>query len=234
MSAKLSGLAAAIKKNEPENLALEDQTILLYGREKIGKSTLAASFDKPIFLEFEAGLRNISCDKISCPTWKHATGAVDLLRREDHGYLVVVVDTVGRAWDRCRADVLAKNGWSHEQEGGYGRGYDAIRDEFRNWFDALVNLGLGVVLIAHDQSEEITKPTKVVSYTSAKLDKRCRSIIVPEVEMVLFADTETTKDGTTRVLRTKRTEYFEAGDRSGRLPESIPLSIEALREGYGK
>jgi hypothetical protein len=89
-----------------------------------------------------------------------------------------------------------------------------------------------VILIAHDVTEEVTKPTKVVSYTHARLDKRCRAIIEPAVEMILFADTETDKGVTRRVLRTKRTEYHEAGDRSGRLDDTLGLGYEQLKGSY--
>lgn len=224
-------LAKAVKRNTPAQMTLEQQTILLYGREKIGKSTIASHFSNPLFLELEPGLKNIQCDKLEITQWEKMTKAIDLLERDSGGYDIRVVDTVSRMWDQCRDYILRTNGWDHEQEGGYGRGYDAIRDEFRRAFDRLCALG-GLLLVAHDITEEITKPHKVVSYTHARLDKRCRAIVEPAVEMILFADTETEKGVTKRVLRTKRTEYHEAGDRSGRLPETIDLSYDALQRAY--
>jgi hypothetical protein len=225
-------LAAAIKRNVPAITALEQQTILLYGREKIGKSSLAAAFSRPLFFDFEGGLRNIECDYLPIPKWSHFVRAVELCEQENNSHDIRVVDTVSRAWEQCRDHVLHVNGWAHEQEGGYGRGYDAIRDEFRRVFDRLLRLPQGCIFIAHDITEEITKPAKVVQYTHARLDKRCRAIVEPAVEMILFADTETDQGVTRRVLRTKRTEYHEAGDRSGRLPETIDLSYDALRSAY--
>lgn len=225
-------IAKAVKRNTPTEHKLEDQTILLYGREKIGKTTLASMFKNVLFLATEKGYKNIECDRIDILSWKHYEGALDILESEDHGYDCFAVDTVSKLWRYGRNHILNVNDWHHEQDAGYGKGYDAIKDNFSTGFDRLLALGKGVILIAHDTTEELTKPSKIVHYTKPRLDKRCLEIVEPEVEMILFADTETADGETKRVLRTKRTEYYSAGDRSGRLPEVIDLSYDALVKGY--
>ena len=231
--ADVSVLARAVQRNTPGQMKIEDQTILLYGREKIGKSTAASMIGKPVFLDLEGGLRNIECDRIPIKDWSVFKKAINVLEQDIGDFTTTVVDTGSKMWEFCRRDVLAANNWGHEQDAKFGRAYDAIKDEFAATFERLMNLPTGLIVIAHDQTEEISKPTKIVSYTSARLDKRCRAVIEPAVEMILFADTETTSEGTKRVLRTKRTEFHEAGDRSGRLPETLELDARKLIEAYG-
>ena len=57
-------------------------------------------------------------------------------------------------------------------------------------------------------------------------------------DMVLFCDLEPTtgEDGSQnlrRVIRTKPSLYHEAGDRTGRLPETIDLDFAKFYEAYG-
>ncbi len=232
MTKNMGLIAKAVKRNTPTDMRLEDQTILLYGREKIGKTTLASKFQNILFLATEKGYKNIECDRIDITSWLHYDKALDILETEQHDYDCFAIDTLSKLWKYGRNHAMKVNSWTHEQDAGYGRGYDAVKDQFAIGFDRLLSLGKGVILIAHDTTEELTKPSKIVHYTKPRLDKRCLEIVEPEVEMILFADTETSDGETRRVLRTKRTEYHSAGDRSGRLPDVIDLSYEALSTGY--
>jgi hypothetical protein len=57
------------------------------------------------------------------------------------------------------------------------------------------------------------------------------------VDMVLFCDLEVTtgEDGAQsvhRVIRTKPSLYYEAGDRTGRLPETIDLDFRKFLDAF--
>jgi hypothetical protein len=57
------------------------------------------------------------------------------------------------------------------------------------------------------------------------------------VDMILFCDTVSRKDAggnliVERVLRTKPHPTYEAGDRTGRLPEVLPLDHEAFAQAF--
>jgi SpoVK/Ycf46/Vps4 family AAA+-type ATPase len=53
----------------PPKKKMEEQTILIYGPPKIGKSTLASQFDNPLFLATEAGLNALEVFQVPIPTW---------------------------------------------------------------------------------------------------------------------------------------------------------------------
>ena len=57
------------------------------------------------------------------------------------------------------------------------------------------------------------------------------------VDMVLFCDLEVTagegeKTEIRRVIRTKPSLYYEAGDRTGRLPETLDLDYQKFLDAY--
>jgi hypothetical protein len=73
--------------------------------------------------------------------------------------------------------------------------------------------------------------------TVPSLPDRARSTVLGLVDMILYADTAVKKDATgkqviERVIRTKPHPTFEAGDRTGRLPEVLPLDFDAFKKAF--
>ncbi len=56
--------------------------------------------------------------------------------------------------------------------------------------------------------------------------------------MILYCDVIAVEDpatkvkSTQRIIRTKPSQYFEAGDRTGRLPETLPLNFEEFLKAF--
>ena len=69
------------------------------------------------------------------------------------------------------------------------------------------------------------------------LPDKARKIVLGMVDQVLFCDLEmaTAEDGAEsvkRVIRTKPSLYYEAGDRTGRLPETIDLEFRKFLDAF--
>ena len=60
---------------------LSKYTIFLYGREKIGKTTLAAQFPDALFLMFEPGAKSLEIFRIDINTWAEFLEAIKLHRK---------------------------------------------------------------------------------------------------------------------------------------------------------
>lgn len=224
-----------VRKNDPATLPLEHQKILLYGEPKIGKSTLTSQFNNPLFIEVESGLRNIKCDKIKCPSWAHFKAiSQEVAANGAEGYNTIVIDTVPRLWELCRTHVQKKLGIEHESDLGYGKGWSTVTDEFKPYFYALTGIdNVGFVGIAHSYQEEITTPSKTYMKYKVDVPNGCRKIVLPEMEIIMFARKVTDAGETRRVLTCESSEYWEAGDRTGRLLGDIDMSYEALSKAYG-
>ena len=59
---------------------IEDYSLLLYGRPKVGKTSFAAEFDSPIFLMCEPGGKALSIYQNAVENWEMFKKFVDLVK----------------------------------------------------------------------------------------------------------------------------------------------------------
>ena len=99
--------------------------------------------------------------------------------------------------------------------------------------------GLATLLAApaHAQDKTIETRTGEFTKTQPSLPDRARNVVLGLVDMILYCDAIPRKDATgnvtvERVLRTKPHPTYEAGDRTGRLPEVLPLDYDAFVKAF--
>jgi len=224
----------------PAKTTISDASTLLYGAPKIGKSTLASEAPSPIFLATEPGLNHLEVFQQPITSWEAMLATCAELAGGKHEFKTVVIDTVDRLYQLCVDHVNAKNGVAHESDLGYGKGYAMINGEFGRVLNKLAMLPYGLILISHSQTKEIETRTGKLTKTVPTLPTKARETVLALVDLVLFADVEKVPaDGGKgfnyrRIIRTKPTAHYEAGDRSRRLPESLELSYRALADAYAK
>jgi hypothetical protein len=115
---------------------------------------------------------------------------------------------------------------------GDGRGRHLLRV-----LNKLAFMPYGVFLISHSQNVEIETRTGKYTKTVPTLPEKARKIVLGLVDMVLYCDIETSagpdgKLAARRVMRTKPSMYYEAGDRTGKLPEVIDLDYTKFIEAF--
>ena len=208
--------------------------ILIHGAAGVGKTTFASRFPGALFIATEAGTTHVESSDVSVNSWVEMVDVLKLIRDRAPEYSpdgngplrTVVIDTLDNAWKMCRDHMNKKNGIEHEQDLGFGKGSGMILREFERVFDLISKLGLGMVLITHTADLEYTDKrgrshTKFVS----KLPAKPRGYISGLVDVILFASIETGDDSKRRVLRTDADENYEAKDRTGALPPTLPLDF---------
>lgn len=151
-------LSLPTEKSEPCT-NLEDFVILLYGREKIGKTTMLSHFDRALFLMFEPGGKALSIFKREVLTWVDFKAYIKLLHGPDgERFRTIVIDTVDLCYRLCLEYVIKfKLAGQHPGEEKYGKGWDALRDEFSKTMAEICKLGKGVVFVSHDKERTIKK-----------------------------------------------------------------------------
>jgi hypothetical protein len=205
---------------------------LLYGPPKIGKTTLLAGLDPDhtLFLACEPGLGGLEVFQVPVPNWETFLKTCAELATTPHPYKLIVVDTADQLVRMCSEYVLAKLGVEHPSDAAYGKGWDAVNNEFRMKISKLANMGLGIWFISHSQEKEIDARVGKITKTVPTLSGRSREFVIGFVDVILLAESQTTDQGERRVLRTSKTETYEAGIRGGVLPDPLPLDPVALRE----
>lgn len=220
--------------------------VVVYGPEGIGKSSLAANFPKPIFIDPEGSTTELIVDRLPKPkSWTMILEQIDWAQRQFLAgrFLTLVIDTVDWAEMQCVDHVCSTHGKKGVEDFGYGNGYIYAKEEFGRFLNKLsevVDTGMHVVLLAHSQIRKFEQPDEMGSYDryELKLGKKTSSHTAPLVkewaDMVLFlnyktysvaADKEGKKhkaQGGTRMMFTTHHPAWDAKNRQG-LPDELPL-----------
>lgn len=223
----------------PPKDTLSDHTILAYGPSKIGKSTMCSQAEGALFLATEAGLNNLDVFQVPIGGWEDFLNACKEIAEGKHNFKTIIVDTIDNAYRMCAEYICQKFKIEHESDLGYGKGYALVNNEFYRVLNKLTLLPYGLFLISHSQERELETRTGKLTRIVPTLPEKARKIVIGMVDVILFCDLEivTGADGKPmqkRVLRTKPNVNYEAGDRTGRLPEVIDLDFSKFIEAFTK
>lgn len=222
--------------------------VVVYGPEGIGKSSFAAQFPDPLFIDTEGSTRRMNVRRMPKPTsWEMIKGEV-----QEAASLrlckTIVIDTIDWAEQLCISSVCAAHGKSGIEDFGYGKGYVYECEGFAKFLNLLqdvVDSGINVVLTAHAKIVKFEQPDEMGSYDrwEMKLGQKTGSLISPKVkewaDMVLFANYKTyavavDKDGKKfkaqggeRVMYTSHHPCWDAKNRDGLAPE-LPFDYSQI------
>jgi len=227
------------KSKTPPRLDLLRLIILLYGMTKIGKSTFCSHAEKALFLATEAGLNALNVFQVPILTWEDFLAASKEIAEGKHDFGPIVIDTVDNLYRLCSEYHCRKLGVTHESDLGYGKGFSIVNNEFHRRLTRLAQLPYGLILISHAQEREVETRTGKKMRIEPTLPGKARQIVLGLVDVILYCDTEAAtgsngKPTVRRVMRTKPGANYEAGDRTGRLPETIPLDYAAFLAAYNQ
>jgi AAA domain-containing protein len=231
-------------------------SLVLYGREGVGKSTMLKYAPSPIFLCEYSGTDELDVKRLPpVDTWDDVLGAIDELRREEHQYKTFVLDTadwlepiIWRAV--CKRGVKGVPVESIE-DFGYGKGYTAALDEWRRLLSLFEDLrerrGMNIAILAHAQIRTFQNPYgDNYDRYEMKLNKSASALLKEWPMAVLFATFEvaTKKDSPSakkakaygegsRIIHTQPRPAWDAKSRYS-LPETIAMSWQEFESAARK
>lgn len=215
------------KTKTPKNMG--HPTIILHGAPKIGKSTWASQAPSPLFLATEPGLGAIETYQIPITSWPMMLDAAAKIAGGEHDFQTIAVDTVDNAYKLCAEFICKKFEIEHLGDLPRGKGYGAANNEFMRVLIKLAHLPYGLIFLSHTRTVEVKGRAAVYSRQVPALPETSRTAVMGFMDIILYAEAEAVRDEKTgapmmrRVLRTKPAEGYEAGDRFGLLPETLPL-----------
>lgn len=223
------------------------QKVVVYGVEGIGKSTFAAQFPNPLFIDTEGSTDHMDVARTEKPTsWVMLQSFIKEIIEMPMTYQTLVIDTIDWAEALCVQYICDKHQKTGIEDFGYGNGYVFVREEmgrFLNLLDEVIERGLNVVLTAHAQIRKFEQPDELGAYDrfELKLGKKTASQTSPLIkewaDMVLFANykneiitTQTNKKKATngkRLMYATHNPAWDAKNRHG-LPDVMPFDYEQI------
>lgn len=126
--------------------------MLLYGEPGVGKSVFALKAPKPFFVCTDGNyewLDEFGADPNAHKNVSSWAEMKDVLESDFNGYETVVVDLLEDGFKWCEQEYCIRNKIEHVSDVGYGKAYDATRNEFFITISKLLSMDKHVILICH-------------------------------------------------------------------------------------
>ena len=222
------------------------QKVVVYGPEGIGKSSFAAQFPEPLYIDTEGSTNLLDVARLPKPSsWTMLLGMVQEVKNTPGCCKTLVIDTMDWAEQLCVAHICATYNKKGVEDFGYGKGYVFVKEEigrFLNLLQDVIDAGINVVLTAHSQIRKFELPDECGSYDRYELKLGNKtggqtSALVKEwADMVLFANykqyvvevNEKKKaQGGARVMHTVHHPCWDAKNRHDLKPE-LPFEFAQI------
>ena len=222
---------------------------VLYGPEGIGKSTLAAQFPAPLFIDTENGTKELDVARFDKPTsWEMLLQEVRYVLNSPDICKTLVVDTADWAEKLCIKAICDQHQKRGIESFDYGKGYTFVYEGFGELLNLLADVterGIHVVLTAHAATKRREQPDEFGTYDCWGLklidSPKCSiaNMVKEWADVLLFANYKTLvvavddkgkkhkAQGGSRVMYTSHHPCWDAKNRLG-IPEELPLEWEAL------
>jgi hypothetical protein len=177
--------------------AVSPPRLVVYGPHGIGKTSLVSEAPEPIvlFTEDGRGALNVATWPTIARTWDDVKSAIESLLSGDHGFETFGLDSLDWLEPIVWAETARRNNWESVESPGYGKGYLAADDVWREFLDGLMALrdrGMQVILIAHEQVKRFDDPTsEPYDRYSLKLQPRAAALVQEWADAVLFMSQKT-------------------------------------------
>lgn len=231
--------------NITKGIVTRPQKVVIYGPEGIGKSTLAARFPDPLFIDTEGGTSHLDVRRIDKPKdWDELLSIIKEVAHTPDVCKTLVVDTADWAEASATEYVLHKYNQTSIEGFGYGKGYTILGETFAAMLTALdevIAAGIHVVVTAHAKMRKFELPDEQGAFDrwEMKLSKQSAPLLKEWCDLLLFCNFETfvvkTETKTSKATGGKRVMYashhpcWDAKNRCG-LPDKMDLSYDAIKK----
>src|SRR5690625_2946817 len=179
----------------------------IYGDSYVGKSTFVDNVDNVLFLNTDGNTDNTTAPVIPIKSEKRKEGrrtietmawelfldVIDALEIDDNDYEAVAIDLMEDLYEHCRFYVFEQNGWEHESDGSYGKGWSKVTTEWQKAIKRLKALGYQVIYISKELRKDITlKGGSVRTTFNPNINEKVANFLTGTVDLTVraFSDSD--------------------------------------------
>lgn len=231
-----------LPKNERRvKTVVTDPDMWIYADSYVGKSTFVDQLDNVIFANTDGNTENITSPVVRIMdeviqegriakkifAWEKFLDFVAELEKKDNTFEVVALDLMEDLYEHCRLYMYDKLGIEHEQDAGFGKGWDMVRTEFLSTIKRLKNLGYRIVYISKEVKTEINLKSgaKITSFAPNIPDK-VANVLAGTVTLTVRAF----MNNRGRFLQLAKEENIFGGGRFSFVHDTCPLDMDAFIE----
>jgi len=229
-------MALDLLKVEPHKVkaGVQGKMFLFFGPAKVGKTTVACQFEKPLLLAFEVGFNLIDgIHAVPVSNWLDLKNYVKQLKKPEvrEQYSTIIIDTVDIMWSLAEKFIKVQADVEDLTDMAFGRGYRKVRDEFQDVVNSLGQMGYTLIFISHAEKKDYVDVLGAThSAITPTLDKRPKEIVTGLVDVMTFINEESDGNGGNKSVAYLRGGTYgekikteiEAGSRYG---EGLPVKI---------
>ena len=232
-----------LPKNERRERKIDTKPdFWIYADSYVGKSTFVDNVRNVLFLNTDGNTDNTTAPVIALKdvvtksgritnrklAWDTFLETITELETEDSDYEAVALDLVEDIYEHCRVYVFEKNGWEHESDGTYGKGWSKVTTEFNNAMKRLKALGYQIIYISKENAAEITLKGGAKRTTfKPNISDKVANFLTGTVDLTLRAYVNSSDE---RLLQLAKKQNVFGGGRFDFQVAEIPLDMDAFLE----
>lgn len=213
----------------------------IYADSYVGKSTFIDQIDNLLFANTDGNVENITSPVVRIKdelekngrmtnkvfAWQKFLELVDELEKKENDFKVIALDLIEDLYEHCRLYMYDKLGIEHEQDAGFGKGWDMVRTEFLSTIKRLKNLGYRIIYISKELKTEVNlkNGAKITSYGPNMADK-VANVLAGTVTLTVRAF----MNNRGRFLQLAKEENIFGGGRFNFVHDTCPLDMKSFIE----
>ena len=222
-----------------EKSVITDPDMWIYGDSYVGKSTFVDKIDNLLFLNTDGNTENTTSPVIRIMNtttkngrmtetkmaWENFLDVVSELEKKENSFEVVAIDLIEDLYEHCRLYMYDKLKIEHEQDAGFGKGWDMVRTEFLSTMKRLKNLGYRIIYISKELKTEINlkNGAKLTSFSPNVNDK-----VMNVLEGTVTLTVRAFMNNRGRFLQLAKQENVTGGGRFNFVHDTCELDMNAF------
>lgn len=231
-----------LPKNERREKTMNlEPDMWIYADSYVGKTTFVDQIDNLLFVNTDGNIENTTSPVVRIKdeivkngrmttkvrAWQNFLDLVEELEKKENDFKVIALDLIEDLYEHCRLYMYDKLGVEHEQDAGFGKGWDMVRTEFLSTIKRLKNMGYRIIYISKELKTEINlkNGAKITSYGPNMADK-VANVLAGTVTLTVRAF----MNNRGRFLQLAKEENIFGGGRFNFVNATCPLDMEAFTE----